>query len=81
MKRLVKFNLASLGSIAIQTVVVYFAVHALGEHLQIYGYDVPTSMVILVPTIILLVIPLNYFIYNKIIWKTQYHKRNPKTTI
>lgn len=81
MKRLVKFNLASLGSIAIQTVVVYFAVQALGEHLNILGLDVPTSMVILVPTIILLVIPLNYFIYNKIIWKTQYHKRNPKTNI
>lgn len=71
-KRLVKFNLASLGAIAIQGIVVYIAVHILGEHLQILGFNVPTSMIILVPTIILLVIPLNYFIYNKVIWKTQY---------
>jgi putative flippase GtrA len=77
-RRLVKFNVASLGSIGIQGVVVYFAVHALGEQLQLLGFTVPTSMVILVPTIILIVIPLNYFIYNKVIWKTQYlqHSNN-----
>ncbi|MBA3723905.1 MAG: glycosyltransferase family 2 protein [Candidatus Levybacteria bacterium] len=71
-KRLVKFNLASLGSIAIQGVVTYFAVAALGEQMNVLGLTVPTSMIILIPTIILLVIPLNYFIYNKVIWKTQY---------
>lgn len=78
LKRLVKFNLASLGAIGIQGLVVYIAVHLLGEHLQILGFNVPTSMIILIPTIILLVIPLNYFIYNKMIWKTQYlsHPKN-----
>ncbi len=77
-KRLVKFNVASLGSIGLQTLVVYIAVHNLGEHIYLYGFNVPTSMVILVPTIILLVIPLNYFIYNKVIWKTHYLKNNQK---
>lgn len=77
-KRLVKFNLASLGSIAIQGIVVYLAVQALGEKLSILGFSVPTSMVILVPTILLIVIPLNYFIYNKVIWKTQYLHQNNK---
>ncbi len=74
-KRLVKFNAASLGSIGLQTLVVYIAVHTLGEHVYILGYNVPTSMVILVPTILLLVIPMNYLIYNKVIWKTQYLKK------
>lgn len=77
-KRLVKFNLASLASIGIQGGVVYYAVHALGEHLYLFGFDVPTSMVILVPTILLIVIPLNYFIYNKVIWKTQYLQNSKK---
>jgi dolichol-phosphate mannosyltransferase len=77
-RRLVKFNIASLGSIGIQTIVVYFAVQALGEYLQILGVTVPTSMVVLVPTIILIVIPLNYFIYNKVIWKTHYLKDQNK---
>lgn len=79
-KRLFKFNLASLGAIGIQGVVVYFAVQTLGEHLLILGFNVPTSMIILVPTIILLVIPLNYFIYNKVIWKTQYLKQSRSTS-
>ncbi len=73
--RFIKFNLASLGSIALQGLVVYGAVELLGEHLQLFGRDVPTSLVTLIPTIILLVIPLNYFIYNKVIWKTQYLKK------
>lgn len=77
-KRLVKFNIASLGSIAIQGIVVYIAVHTLGETLNILGFTVPTSMVILVPTILMIVIPLNYFIYNKVIWKTQYLNQHNK---
>jgi dolichol-phosphate mannosyltransferase len=77
-KRLVKFNVASLGAIAIQGVVVYIAVRMLGEQLNVLGFTVPTSMIILVPTIILLVIPLNYFIYNKVIWKTQYLNKDGK---
>lgn len=75
LKRLVKFNLASLGAVGIQGVVVYLAVEFLGEHLYLIGRELPTSLVILVPTIIFVVIPLNYFVYNKIIWKTQYLKK------
>src|SRR5882724_584809 len=72
--RLLKFNLASLAAIGIQGVAVYVAVATLGETLTLFGYVIHTSLVILFPTIILLVIPLNYFIYNKVIWKTHYLK-------
>ena len=77
-QRLLKFNVASLGSIGIQGGVVYFAVQILGEHVTLVGLSLPTSVVILIPTILLLVIPLNYFVYNKIIWKTQYLKKAHK---
>ncbi|HVA96622.1 MAG TPA: glycosyltransferase [Candidatus Acidoferrales bacterium] len=73
--RLVKFNIATLAAIAIQGIVVYFAVKFLGEKMIIFGYSLHTSIVILFPTIILLVIPLNYIIYNKVIWKTHYLKK------
>ncbi|HUD44594.1 MAG TPA: glycosyltransferase family 2 protein [Patescibacteria group bacterium] len=75
--RLLKFNIASLASIGIQGLVVYLAVGALGENLLILGYSLHTSIAILFPTIIFIVLPLNYIIYNKIIWKTQYLKDNP----
>lgn len=75
LKRLVKFNIASLGAVGIQGLVVFLAVEFLGEHLYLIGRELPTSLVILVPTIIFVVIPLNYFVYNKIIWKTQYLKK------
>jgi dolichol-phosphate mannosyltransferase len=71
-QRLFKFNFSSLASIGIQGVVVYFAVKILGESLWLFGRHFHTSIIILIPTIILLVIPLNYVIYNKIIWKTHY---------
>jgi dolichol-phosphate mannosyltransferase len=74
-QRLLKFNTASLLSIGVQTVVVALAVNLLGEQVNLFGKMVHTSLVIVIPTIIFLVIPLNYFIYNKIIWKTQYLKR------
>lgn len=74
-RRLVKFNTASLSAIAIQSVSIYIFVHLLGEMIAIFGYSVHTSLIVLFPTIIILVIPLNYFIYNKIIWKTQYLKK------
>jgi len=74
--RLLKFNLASLVSIGVQGVVVYCAVELIGEHILLLGRLVPTSLVILVPTIICIVIPLNYFIYNKFIWKTHLMKKN-----
>lgn len=78
-RRLVKFNVASLGSIGTQGFVVYVAVLVLGSHFYIWGRDIPTSLVILVPTIILIVIPMNYFIYNKLIWKTQYLKKSEQS--
>lgn len=79
--RLVKFNLASLGSIFVQGVAAFIAVETLGEYVNIFGYTMHTSLFILFPTIILLVIPLNYFIYNKVIWKTQYlTKKKPEAS-
>ena len=74
-QRLVKFNVASLGSIGLQGVVTYLAVAQLGENVRLFGYSIHTAKIILVPTIILLVVPLNYLIYNKIIWKTQKLKK------
>ena len=74
-QRLVKFNFASLASIAIQGIVVYIAVKMLGEKIKILGFSLHTSIAILFPTIILLVIPMNYVIYNRFIWKTQRLKK------
>lgn len=76
LRRLIKFNIASLASIGIQGVVVYIAVRMLGEKIKLLGFSLHTSIVILFPTIILLVIPLNYVIYNKIVWKTHLKKHN-----
>jgi dolichol-phosphate mannosyltransferase len=73
-RRLVKFNIASLASIGIQTFSAFLAVLFLGETLNILGHEWHTSLIILFPTIILIVLPLNYFVYNKVIWKTQYLK-------
>jgi dolichol-phosphate mannosyltransferase len=70
-RRLVKFNSASLGSIGIQGLVTYVAVRMLGETVTLLGYSIHTAKIILFPTIIFLVIPLNYMVYNKVIWKTQ----------
>ena len=72
--RLLKFNFVSLGSIFIQSASIWIFVHLLGENLTIFGYTIPTRLIVVVPTIIFFVIPLNYFIYNKIIWKTQFLK-------
>ena len=72
--RLLKFNFTSLASILIQSGSIWFFVRLLGEKLTILSYIIPTRIVVVVPTIIFLVIPLNYIIYNKIIWKTQYLK-------
>lgn len=69
--RLIKFNLTSFASIIIQSFSIWFFVRLLGDSLTILDFTIPTRIVVVVPTIIFLVIPLNYFIYNKIIWKTQ----------
>lgn len=77
--RLLKFNLTSLASILIQAFSIWIFVRLLGQTLTIFSVPVPTRIVVIIPTIILLIIPLNYFIYNKIIWKTQYlHDENDK---
>lgn len=73
--RLAKFNLTSLASVGLQGLVVFIAVKLLGEELMLFGRQIHTNIAILFPTIILIVVPLNYIIYNKIIWKTQKLKK------
>ena len=72
--KLVKFNLTSVAAIIIQFVAVGIAVMLLGDTMHLGSFAIKTRLLILFPTIIFLVIPLNYVIYNKIIWKTQYLK-------
>ncbi len=78
--RLLKFNLTSLASIFIQFFAVWVGVKMLGNYMLIFSYAVPVRILILFPTIIFLVLPLNYLIYNKLIWKTQYLKNEKKHT-
>lgn len=73
-----KFNLTSLGAILVQFSSVFIFVSLLGENIYIGDYHLKTRIAVLVPTIIFIVIPMNYFIYNKIIWKTQKLKENNK---
>ncbi len=73
--RLLKFNLTSVGAILIQSLSVYMAVKYLGPSIKLASFAIPTRIAVLFPAIIFLVIPLNYLIYNKIIWKTQYLKK------
>jgi dolichol-phosphate mannosyltransferase len=75
LRRLVKFNTASIASICIQGLAVYIAVAVFGETITIFDRTIHTSLIILFPTIIFLVLPLNYFVYNHIIWKTQFLKK------
>lgn len=72
--RAIKFNLASLGSIFIQSIAVLIAEKSFSENIVLFSNTLPTRLVVIIPTIILFVIPLNYFIYNVVIWKTQYLK-------
>jgi dolichol-phosphate mannosyltransferase len=76
LKRLLKFNVASLASIGIQGFVVYYAVRVFGEKLVLLGISFHTSIIILLPTILFIVIPMNYVIYNKFIWKTHRLKKD-----
>ncbi len=77
--RLLKFNTTSLVSIFLQAFAVWLGIRLLGEYTVLLNFTLPTRILVLFPTIIFLIIPLNYFIYNKIIWKTQYLK-NAKTS-
>lgn len=73
--RLIKFNLTSFASILIQYLSDFFAEKIFGPTIHIFSYNLPTRIVILIPTILVLVVPLNYIIYSKIIWKTQNLKK------
>jgi len=77
--RLLKFNTTSLGAIFVQSFAVWLGIKLLGSNVTIFSYIMPTRIVILVPVICAIVIPLNYLIYNKIIWKTQYLKNGKAT--
>lgn len=72
--RLIKFNFTSIASIFIQASSIWIFVRILGESLTVYSYTLPTRVVVVIPTIIFLIVPINYLIYNKIIWKTQFLK-------
>lgn len=76
--KFIKFNLTSLGAIIVQFSSVFIFVTLFGENVYIGDFHLKTRIAVLVPTIIFIVIPMNYFIYNKIIWKTQYLKENNK---
>ena len=68
-QRGISFNLASFGSVIIQFLAIWIGVSVFGPSIRIFSHHFPTRDIILVPTIIVLVIPLNYLIYNKIIWR------------
>lgn len=70
--KLVKFNLSSLISIVVQIIAIGFAEFLLSPTVHIASFTIKTRIIALFPTIVLIVIPLNYLIYNKIVWKTQY---------
>ncbi len=75
--RAITFNFASLGSIFIQALVVFIAEKSLGEYTYLFSQQLPTRLLVIIPTILIFVIPLNYFIYNFVIWKT-HHLKNKK---
>ena len=60
--RFLKFNLLSVGSIILQFFTVGLATHALGNTVWI-------RQLALILTIGLLIVPLNWFLYNKVVWK------------
>lgn len=72
--RLLRFNTTSVLAILIQFSAVWLVEELFGLSFMLFSYEIPTRIAILVPTIAFIIIPLNYFIYNKIIWKTQYLK-------
>jgi len=57
-----QFNLVSLGSIVIQGAVVFLGT-------QLFGRE--SWFIFMVLSIIFIVIPYSYFVYNKIIWRSQ----------
>ena len=77
--RLLKFNTTSLGAIFVQAFAVWLGITLLGSTVTIFSWTIPTRILIVFPVIIAVVIPMNYLIYNKIIWKTQYLKHGKVT--
>jgi dolichol-phosphate mannosyltransferase len=59
--KMIQFNIASLGGVIIQFLVVGIGTYFLGKD---------SWFLLMVFSIIFLVIPYSYFVYNKIIWKT-----------
>lgn len=78
--RLIKFNIASFGAIIVQYLADFIAELIVGPTLHIGSWIIPTRIVILFPTIIFIVIPMNYIIYNVFIWKTKYLKNEATAT-
>ncbi|HEV2339469.1 MAG TPA: glycosyltransferase [Patescibacteria group bacterium] len=68
-KRGITFNLTSFGAVIVQFLAIWIGVLAFGPATTIFSFHIPTRDIILVPTIAFIVIPMNYLIYNKIIWK------------
>ncbi len=59
--KFVQFNLTSVGAIVIEGVVVGLGTHLLGDQTRFFFFTF---------SVIFLVIPYNYFVYNRFIWKT-----------
>lgn len=60
-KKFIQFNLASIGAVLIQGVVVGLATHFFGKSVWFAA---------MIFAIVFIVIPYSYFIYNRFIWKT-----------
>jgi dolichol-phosphate mannosyltransferase len=69
--KMLKFNFTSLGAVITQTFAVWLGEKILGINVVFFGHMVATRVLVLFPTIIFIVIPLNYILYNKVVWKTQ----------
>ena len=72
--KLLKFNVTSILAVIIQFTAVWLGDKILGPHTNLVFFSAPTRIVVLIPTIIFIVIPINYVVYNKIIWKTHHLK-------
>lgn len=70
--KFLKFNATSILAVIIQFTAVWVGDKILGPRTNLIFLTAPTRIVVLIPTIIFIVIPVNYIIYNKIIWKTHH---------
>ncbi|GIW62432.1 MAG: glycosyl transferase [Patescibacteria group bacterium] len=69
-KGFLKFNLISIGNVLVQMFGLFVLLKIFGDkNIKIYAYSVPSWIIYKVLIIIFLIIPLSYFLYNKIIWK------------